>query len=110
MGNTRDTGEQGLLHRLGGTGLGVWAIKHVVSPLDRHLYRWTGGRGIAVVRHAIAPRLLPTTAGRRTGLTRTIPAFYLHDGDRLVVCNVNPGFEQANPWTLNLRAHPVAWV
>jgi F420H(2)-dependent quinone reductase len=27
-----------------------------------------------------------------------------------VVCNVNPGFERPNPWTLNLRANPVARV
>jgi F420H(2)-dependent quinone reductase len=36
--------------------------------------------------------------------------FYLRDGERLIICNVNPGFEHENPWTLNLRAHPVARV
>lgn len=35
---------------------------------------------------------------------------YLRDGERLVVCNVNPGFERPNPWTLNLRANPQATV
>jgi hypothetical protein len=30
--------------------------------------------------------------------------------ERLIVCNVNPGFERANPWTLNLRAYPFARV
>ncbi|HEV2235055.1 MAG TPA: nitroreductase/quinone reductase family protein [Ktedonobacterales bacterium] len=106
----RQTGdEQGLLRRLGGTSLGVWAIKHVFSPLDRRLYRWTGGRRLALGR-SLAPRLLLTTRGQRTGLERTIPVFYLRDGDWLVVCNVNPGFEHANPWTLNLRANPLARV
>jgi deazaflavin-dependent oxidoreductase (nitroreductase family) len=28
----------------------------------------------------------------------------------LIICNVNPGFERPNPWTLNLRAHPLARV
>jgi deazaflavin-dependent oxidoreductase (nitroreductase family) len=51
-----------------------------------------------------------TTTGRRTGAEHTIPVFFLRDGDRFVICNVNPGFEKANPWTLNLRAHPLARV
>ena len=50
------------------------------------------------------------TTGRRTGKGRTTPVFYLRDGERLVLCNVNPGFERPNPWTLNLRTHPVARV
>lgn len=109
MSEKQTVGEQGLLRRLGGTWLGVWVIKHVLSPLDRRLYRWTGGRRIALGR-PLAPRLLLTTTGRQTGLERTIPVFFLRDGDRLVICNVNPGFEHANPWTLNLRANSVARV
>ena len=27
-----------------------------------------------------------------------------------MVCNVNPGFEHPNPWTLNLRANPRARI
>jgi deazaflavin-dependent oxidoreductase (nitroreductase family) len=97
------------LRHLGATPLGVWLIKHVLSPLDRLLYRWTSGHSFWL-GHALAPRLLLTTTGRRTGLQRTVPIFYLGEGDRLIICNVNPGFEQTNPWTLNLRAHPVARV
>ena len=103
------TGEQGLLQRLGGTFLGAWIIKYIFSPLDRRLYRWTGGRGLALGR-SLAPRLLLTTTGRRTGLERTVPVFYLRDGALFVICNVNPGFERPNPWPLNLRADPVAHV
>ena len=107
-------GKQEARH-FGGTWLGVWVIKHILSPLDRLLFRWTGGRGISTILgigrgRPLAPRLLLTTIGRHSGLERTVPIFYLRDGNRLVVCNVNPGFEHANPWTLNLRAHPVARV
>jgi deazaflavin-dependent oxidoreductase (nitroreductase family) len=98
-----------LLAPLGAASLGVWAIKHLFSPLDRRLYRWTGGRRIAL-RRPLAPRLLLTTVGRRTGQERTVPVFYLRDGNRLIICNVNPGFERPNPWPLNLRAHPLARV
>jgi deazaflavin-dependent oxidoreductase (nitroreductase family) len=91
----------------GQTQVGVWFIGHVVSPLQRWLYRWTGGRVSLLGR---APSLLLTTTGRRSGKARTVPLFYVRDGDWLVVCNVNPGFERPNPWTLNIRAQPLVFV
>jgi deazaflavin-dependent oxidoreductase (nitroreductase family) len=96
-----------LAQRVGGTRVGVLAIGWMVSPLERQLYRRTGGRLSLTGR---APVLLLTTTGRRTGKARTVPLFYLRDGDRFVICNVNPGFERPNPWTLNLRAEPRAKV
>jgi F420H(2)-dependent quinone reductase len=93
--------------RLGGTRVGVLAIGRVISPLQRELYRRTGGRLSLTGR---APVLLLTTTGRRSGKARTVPLLYLRDGDRLVICNVNPGFERPNPWILNLRAGPHAQV
>ena len=45
-----------MLRRLGGTDLGVWAIKPIVAPLDRRLYRWTGGRG-GVLDRPLASKL-----------------------------------------------------
>jgi F420H(2)-dependent quinone reductase len=97
----------GFAQRLGATRLGVLAIGRVVSPLQRQLYRATGGRLSLTGR---APVLLLTTTGRRTGKARTVPLLYLRDGDRVVICNVNPGFERPNPWVLNLRAQPRAQV
>jgi deazaflavin-dependent oxidoreductase (nitroreductase family) len=85
----------------------VLAIGEIVSPLQRELYRRTGGRLSLTGR---APILLLTTTGRRTGKARTVPLFYLRDGDHLVICNVNPGLERPNPWLLNLRAEPHASV
>ncbi len=96
-----------LARRVGTTRTGVRVIGRVVSPLQRRLLRLTGGRLSLTGR---APVLLLTTRGRRTGRARTVPLLYVRDGDRLVVCNVNPGFERANPWTLNLRADPHARV
>lgn len=97
----------GLAQRLGSTRVGVLAIGRVFSPLQRWLYRTSGGRISLTGR---APVLLLTTTGRRTGLERTVPLLYLRDGEHLVICNVNPGFERPNPWTLNLRAQPRARV
>jgi deazaflavin-dependent oxidoreductase (nitroreductase family) len=98
---------RGFAQRLGGTRVGVLAIGWVVSPLQRQLYRRTGGRFSLTGR---APVLLLTTTGRRTGKARTVPLLYLRDGNRVVICNVNPGFERPNPWVLNLRAQPRAQV
>jgi deazaflavin-dependent oxidoreductase (nitroreductase family) len=98
---------RGLAQRLGGTRPGVLAIGRIVSPLQRELYRRTGGRLSLTGR---APVLLLTTTGRRTGKARTVPLLYVGDGDRLVICNVNPGFERPNPWVVNLHAQPHAQV
>jgi deazaflavin-dependent oxidoreductase (nitroreductase family) len=98
-----------VLRRLGASHMGVWIIKHVISPLDRRLYQRTGGQRVALGK-PLGPLLLLTTKGRRTGKEHTIPVYYLRDGNRLVLCNVNPGFERPNPWTLNLRANPLARV
>lgn len=95
------------MQRVGATRFGVNAIGRVFSPLQRRLYLLTGGRVSLTGR---APVLLLTTRGRRSGRERTVPLLYIRDGERLVVCNVNPGFERPNPWTLNLRADPRARV
>jgi F420H(2)-dependent quinone reductase len=98
-----------LLNWFGGTPAGVWTIKHQVSLLDRRLYRRTGG-GLVTPGHPRGPIVLLTTIGRRTGKQHTTPVVHLQDGERVIVCNVTPGGERPNPWTLNLRAQPLARV
>ena len=95
--------------RISGSKPAVWLVKHMVAPVDRHLLRLTGGR-VSISARRSRSVLLLTTTGRRTGAPRTTPVFYLRDGARLVICNVNPGFERTNPWVLNLRRTPVAQV
>lgn len=92
-----------LLNRIGATAAGVWAIGHVVSPLQRRLLVATGGRTSLTGK---LPVLLLTATGRRSGRRRTIPLIFLRDGDDLVVCNVRPPSERPNPWPLNVRANP----
>jgi F420H(2)-dependent quinone reductase len=93
-----------MIERFGSTRLGVWTIKHLVSPLQRWFYQRTGGK-LFRSRDNV---LLLTTLGRRSGKERTTPVFFIRDGDRIVICNVNPGFERTNPWVLNLRANSLA--
>ena len=98
-----------MIQKTGATKIGVWLIKHIVAPLDRWLYRKTDGKLLSTGR-PVGPILLLTTTGRRSGKKRTTPVFYLRDNGCLILCNANPGFEQTNPWVLNLRAQPNAMV
>jgi len=98
-----------MISRIGATSIGVWIIKHLVSPIQHWTYRVTGGSRL-LMGGTQDKILLITTKGRRSGQDRTTPVFYLRDNDRLIICNVNPGFERTNPWVLNLRAHPLVRV
>jgi deazaflavin-dependent oxidoreductase (nitroreductase family) len=97
----RDSGAGG---SLGASRPVVWAIKNVIAPIHRWIYRRTGGR--AAGRNI----LLLTTRGRKTGKSHTNPVFFLRDSSSFVVCNVRPHSERTNPWVLNLRANPTATV
>ena len=92
----RTPGVSALGRQLGETPLGVWIIKQLVSPLDRRIYQLSGGRRVSTSR-PLGPILLLTTTGRHTGKEHTTPLFYLRDNERLIICNVNPGFERPNP-------------
>lgn len=96
-----------MINRLGAMRGGVWAIKHIVAPLQRWVYRRSGGKALSSVGPGRNVLLL-TTKGRRTGKERTIPVFYLRQGEAIVICNVRPKYERTNPWVINLRHHPVA--
>ena len=89
--------------RLGASRVGVWIIGHVVSPLHRWLLALTRGRAGAGGDRRV---LLLTTLGRRSGRARSVPLFYVREGNALVVCNVRPSGERPNPWPMNVRAHP----
>jgi deazaflavin-dependent oxidoreductase (nitroreductase family) len=91
------------LDRIGSHPLAVWAIKHLISPLDRFVVRISRGR-IPPPSSLAVHTLLMTTTGRRSGQERTTPLVYLRDGDRFLVANARPGGERRNPWVLNLRA------
>jgi deazaflavin-dependent oxidoreductase (nitroreductase family) len=84
-------------------------IRHLIAPVDRWLYKVTGGRALSTGLRE-GPVLLLTTTGRRTGKLHTTPVFYLRDTERLVICSVNPRSERSSPWMLNLRAHSIARV
>jgi deazaflavin-dependent oxidoreductase (nitroreductase family) len=89
--------------RFGAHPIGLWIIKHLVSPIDRFIVWVSNGRLPPLSRLAV-PTLLLTVAGRQSGQERTTPLVFVHDGERFIVCNVRPAGERRNPWVINLRA------
>jgi deazaflavin-dependent oxidoreductase (nitroreductase family) len=81
----------------------------VGARLDRAIYRATRGR--LSVTGSVAPVLLLTTRGRRTGRDRTTPVIYLRDGDSFVVSSEDFGQQERRAaWPRNLEAHPRAKI
>ena len=76
------------------------------APLDRLLYRVTGGRLASTV--GVVPTMLLTTTGRRSGRARTTPVMYVPDAERFVVSSENFGQQRPAAWPLNLTADPRA--
>jgi deazaflavin-dependent oxidoreductase (nitroreductase family) len=78
-------------------------VGRVLVPGDRLVGRLTGGRVVAL---GLAPALLLTTTGRRSGRERTTPLLYVDDGGGYVVVGSNWGRASQPAWALNLLAHP----
>lgn len=91
------------LGRFGSHRIGVWVVKHVVSPLDRLVLRASRGR-LPQPSSLVLPTVLLTVAGRRSGLERTVPLVFVRDGGSFVVGNARPAGERRNPWVANLLA------
>jgi deazaflavin-dependent oxidoreductase (nitroreductase family) len=79
------------------------------STFDRLAYRATRGRLTAT--GSVAPLMLLTTTGRRTGRERTTPVIYIKDGERFIVSSEEFGQQKRRAaWPRNLDADPRANV
>jgi deazaflavin-dependent oxidoreductase (nitroreductase family) len=79
------------------------------SRIDRIMYRLT--RGKLTATGSVAPMLLLTTTGRRTGRERTTPVIYVQNGNGFVVSSEEFGQEKRRAaWPRNLDANPYAKV
>jgi deazaflavin-dependent oxidoreductase (nitroreductase family) len=80
----------------------------LIGRLHAWLWRFTRGRFVDAV--GVAPFLLLTTMGRKTGRLRTTPVLYLEDGRDLVVVASFGGNDMHPAWYLNLKQYPEAEV
>lgn len=97
---------RGLVRRAGHTKT-LSRLGPLLVPADRLVGRLTGGRVVAL---GLAPSLVLTTTGRKSGQPRLSPLVYARDGDDLVVIGSNWGRTRHPAWTYNLRADPRATV
>jgi deazaflavin-dependent oxidoreductase (nitroreductase family) len=84
-----------------------WLVGHLLSPVDRWVYRRSGHSGLTPRE---IPTLLLTTKGRTSGLERTVHVICVRDGDRLILTDANVGQAARPAWSANLLACPDARV
>jgi deazaflavin-dependent oxidoreductase (nitroreductase family) len=82
----------------------------IQEPLDRFVYRLSGGRTTASSWTAGVKITMLTTTGARSGMTRTLPVLCLPDGDGMILIASNYGRPHNPAWYHNLRAHPRATI
>ena len=98
------------LRALPGIGWAIWFFSRALRPLDRAVFRISGGRHTFVSLLTGLPVVMLTTTGVRSGEPRTLPVLGIPDGDRIVVLASNWGKEHHPSWYYNLRVDPEACV
>ena len=91
--------------KLASTRAGGWFFITVAPPIDRALLRLSKGR---ISTGGVAPILLLTTTGAKSGQPRSTPLLYLKDGERFALIASKGGNPRHPAWYHNLRAKPEA--
>jgi deazaflavin-dependent oxidoreductase (nitroreductase family) len=82
----------------------------IQEPLDRLVYRLTGGATTASSWLAGVEITMLTTTGAKSGRPRTLPVLGLPDGDDVILIASNFGRPRNPAWYHNLRANPHATI
>jgi deazaflavin-dependent oxidoreductase (nitroreductase family) len=78
----------------------------IQEPLDRFVYRRTGGRTTISSWMADVEITMLTATGARSGEPRTTPVLGLPDGEEMILIASNFGRPRNPSWCHNLRANP----
>ena len=81
----------------------TWFLVNVGNRVDPLLMRLSGGR---LKTTLIAPTVLLTHTGARSGTRRTTPLAYFSDGDDVVLIASRGGHERNPSWLHNIKANP----
>jgi deazaflavin-dependent oxidoreductase (nitroreductase family) len=103
-------GAQRVVQGLASTKPVAWVFQKTLYPMDRILYRRSGGRITVPGLMAGLPVIMLTTTGARSGQPRTMPLIGIPMGDALVILGTNYGQKPTPGWVYNLRADPAATV
>ncbi|MEN8239363.1 MAG: nitroreductase/quinone reductase family protein [Actinomycetota bacterium] len=101
---------QRLVQRLASMRPIAWLFQKTLYPIDRLLYRKSGGRITVPGIMAGLPVIMLTTTGARSGQPRTMPLLGIPLGDAIAVIGTNYGQKPTPGWVFNLRADPTATV
>jgi deazaflavin-dependent oxidoreductase (nitroreductase family) len=82
----------------------------IQPPLDRFVYRLTGGRAMLSSRLSGIEVSMLTTTGAKTGRPRTLPVLALPDGQDVILIASNFGRARNPSWYHNLRVNPNATI
>jgi deazaflavin-dependent oxidoreductase (nitroreductase family) len=82
----------------------------IQQPLDRFVYRVSGGGTTASSWLAGVEITMLTTTGAKSGRPRTLPVLGLPDGEDMLLIASNFGRPRNPSWYHNLRANPRATI
>lgn len=89
---------------------GAWVFKRALHPVDKVLFKVTGGRLTVPSLVAGLPVIMLTTTGAKSGVSRTMPLLGIPmDGDMAIIGS-NFGQKPTPGWVHNLNADPLAVV
>ncbi len=89
---------------------GAWTFQRTLYPLDKALFRWTGGRLTVPGLVAGLPVVMLTTTGAKSGEPRSMPLIGVPIDGELAVIGSNYGQERTPGWVYNLEADPSATI
>ena len=89
---------------------GAWLFKRTLHPIDKVLFKLTGGRITVPGLVAGLPVIMVTTKGAKSGKQRTMPLLGIPmDGD-VAIIGSNFGQKGTPGWVYNLEADPAATI
>ncbi|HUS43180.1 MAG TPA: nitroreductase family deazaflavin-dependent oxidoreductase [Ilumatobacteraceae bacterium] len=101
---------QRVTQRIAASGPGAWVFQRTLYPLDKVLYKRTGGRRTLASLMAGLPVIMLTTTGAKSGDPRSMPLVGIPiDGD-VAIIGSNYGQRRTPGWVYNLGADPTATV
>jgi deazaflavin-dependent oxidoreductase (nitroreductase family) len=88
----------------------VTSLNRIRSDGSDDRERFLSTEGKAFVEPGVAPTLLLTTIGRKSGKEVTTPVNCLRDGDNCYLVASLAGYDTLPHWYLNLEKNPRVWI
>ncbi len=101
---------QRLVQQFAASRPGAWVLARTLYPVDKLLFRITGGRATIPSLLAALPVIMLTSRGAKSGKTRTTPLLGIPMGEDVAVIGTNYGRRATPGWVYNLEADPSASV